>query len=104
MGALRAVVEQEPTVVGKPAGFLLEHIMEQHSLSKEQICMVGDRLDTDIEWGNAHGFATALVMTGVTSYEALAALRAGQAPRARKALLVFPVSAPWPRPSSPPRS
>jgi phosphoglycolate phosphatase len=68
VGAIKAVVETEPTVVGKPAGFLLDLIMEQHGLSKDDICMVGDRLDTDIQWGNDHGFTTLLVMTGVTTY------------------------------------
>ena len=36
--------------------------------------MVGDRLDTDIEFGNAHGMSTLLLMSGVTSPTMLAAV------------------------------
>lgn len=81
VGAIKTVVETEPTVVGKPAGFLLDLIMEQHGLTKDDICMVGDRLDTDIQWGNEHGFTTLLVMTGVTTYgmvEGMGAQQGGQ--------------------------
>ena len=48
--------------------------------------MVGDRIDTDIEFGNAAGVSTALVLTGVTSgseYESMAAsgeLQGGKRP------------------------
>lgn len=71
VAAIKAVVEREPVVVGKPAGFLLDEIMRVHNLTRKQICMVGDRLDTDVLWGVEHGFSTCLVYTGVTTPEVL---------------------------------
>ncbi|MNI77502.1 Ribonucleotide monophosphatase NagD [compost metagenome] len=35
--------------------------------------MIGDRLDTDIQFGASHGMHTALVLSGVTSLDDLAA-------------------------------
>jgi len=34
--------------------------------SGPRLCMVGDRLDTDIEFGNLYGLTTILVLSGVT--------------------------------------
>lgn len=39
--------------------------------------MVGDRLDTDIMFGNAGGISTALVLTGVSQLEAVENLEPG---------------------------
>lgn len=67
-GALQAVVERtagvSPIVCGKPyqpMRDMLEDIGGNHPL------VIGDRLDTDIALGKAEGWATALVMTGVTT-------------------------------------
>ena len=35
------------------------------------MCMIGDRLDTDIEFGKAHGLNTVLVLSGVTAHHQL---------------------------------
>lgn len=67
VGALIGASEAEPIVVGKPSGFLLETICRASGIEKEQMCIVGDRLDTDVLWGNRHGCGTMLVLTGVTS-------------------------------------
>jgi ribonucleotide monophosphatase NagD (HAD superfamily) len=56
--------KREPIVVGKPAEFMLENIATQFGLQRNQICMVGDRLDTDILFGKNGGLATALVLSG----------------------------------------
>ena len=53
----------EPTIVGKPSPHMMEHAAQR--LGAVRPLMVGDRLDTDIEGGNAAGFETALVLTGV---------------------------------------
>lgn len=54
---------QDPQVAGKPAPTL---ILEAHR-DGERSLVVGDRLDTDIEGGNAAGLATLLVLTGVST-------------------------------------
>ena len=72
-GTLVAAVEtaagRPPDVVaGKPSPALMD-ILEASdpSLHRGAMCMVGDRLDTDIAFGNAAGVgSTLLVLTGVT--------------------------------------
>lgn len=57
--------EREPTVLGKPSSFMLDHIVKATGIaSHDKILIVGDRLDTDIQWGLENGAATLLVLTG----------------------------------------
>jgi len=51
-------------VVGKPAEFMLANIADAFGLERKQICMVGDRLDTDILFGQDGGLSTMLVLSG----------------------------------------
>lgn len=51
-------------MVGKPKEFMLANIAEKSGLRRDQICMVGDRLDTDIQFGNDGGLTTMLVLSG----------------------------------------
>jgi phosphoglycolate/pyridoxal phosphate phosphatase family enzyme len=82
-GTLIACIEagagRAPDVVaGKPSAGLLEIVEEATGLDRRRTCMVGDRLDTDILFGNAGGLgSTLLVMTGVTSAAEVDALPAG---------------------------
>ena len=62
--ALAGSTKQEPIVVGKPAEFMLANIAETFGLRRDQICMVGDRLDTDIRFGQDGGLATVLTLSG----------------------------------------
>lgn len=71
VGAIRGSTKQEPTVVGKPSDFMLANIAEKFNLKRDQICMVGDRLDTDILFGKNGGLTTALVLSGVTTEDVL---------------------------------
>ncbi len=71
VGAIRGSTKREPTVVGKPADFMLENIAAKFKLRRDQICMVGDRLDTDVLFGINGGLSTALVLSGVTTEEQL---------------------------------
>ena len=68
--ALAAGSGRQPDVVaGKPSLDLLA-LVDGGRLDRARACMVGDRLDTDILFGNAGGLrATLLVLTGVSSLE-----------------------------------
>jgi 4-nitrophenyl phosphatase len=39
----------------------------RYNLDPKKTCMIGDRLDTDIDFGNRGGLTTLCVLTGVTS-------------------------------------
>ncbi|BDA44388.1 Glycerol-3-phosphate phosphatase [Coccomyxa sp. Obi] len=71
VGAIKGSTKREPTVVGKPAEFMLANIANTFGLKRSQICMVGDRLDTDILFGQQGGLSTMLVLSGVTTEQAL---------------------------------
>ncbi|KAL6049145.1 p-nitrophenyl phosphatase [Balamuthia mandrillaris] len=70
VAAVEACSGRVATTVGKPAPILMELILERFELDKARTCMIGDRLDTDIQFGNEGGVATLLVLTGVTTKEA----------------------------------
>eukprot|EP01087_Luapelamoeba_hula_P015513 TRINITY_DN4648_c1_g1_i1.p1 TRINITY_DN4648_c1_g1~~TRINITY_DN4648_c1_g1_i1.p1 ORF type:complete len:307 (-),score=61.80 TRINITY_DN4648_c1_g1_i1:187-1107(-) len=74
-GTMVAAVEtcsgRKAVNVGKPSDTLLELMTSKYSLVKEETVMVGDRLSTDIAFGQRGGFATLLVLTGVTTEEEL---------------------------------
>eukprot|EP00475_Leptophrys_vorax_P018740 TRINITY_DN25619_c0_g1_i1.p2 TRINITY_DN25619_c0_g1~~TRINITY_DN25619_c0_g1_i1.p2 ORF type:complete len:177 (-),score=18.46 TRINITY_DN25619_c0_g1_i1:209-697(-) len=71
VGALKGSTKKEPTVVGKPSTFMMDYLAQKFGINKTQICMVGDRLDTDILFGQNGGCRTLLVLTGVTTLETL---------------------------------
>ena len=71
--------KREPTVVGKPAEFMLANIANTFGLKRSQICMVGDRLDTDILFGQQGGLSTVLVLSG-NHYDSLHQRFAGSNP------------------------
>jgi len=73
VGCIKGSSQMEPIVVGKPAAFMLDYIANKFDLRRDQICMVGDRLDTDILFGKDGGLRTLLVLSGVTTEETLLA-------------------------------
>jgi ribonucleotide monophosphatase NagD (HAD superfamily) len=52
--------------VGKPSEVLLDNLLEKYSLEETRTLMCGDRLDTDIEFGNGR-IDTLLVLTGIAT-------------------------------------
>ena len=42
-------------------------MMEEYNLNGNETMMVGDRLDTDIKFGNSAGMKSSLVLTGCTT-------------------------------------
>jgi glycerol-1-phosphatase len=63
--AVRAAVDVDPVVAGKPAPPLLETSIER--LDAERPLMVGDRLDTDMAGAHAVGIPSLWVATGVNT-------------------------------------
>ncbi|KAI9908061.1 hypothetical protein PsorP6_004442 [Peronosclerospora sorghi] len=61
-----AIGHPPEAICGKPSQDLLQTVVANYSLEPARTCMVGDRLSTDIEFGNAGGLQTLLVLTGVT--------------------------------------
>ncbi|BBM99829.1 4-nitrophenyl phosphatase [Marchantia polymorpha subsp. ruderalis] len=71
VGSIRVSSETEPIVVGKPSTFMMDYLANKFKISKSKMCMVGDRLDTDILFGQAGGCKTLLVLSGVTDLKSL---------------------------------
>jgi len=71
VGAIKGCTGQEPTVVGKPSPLMIDYLCNKLGLDRGRICMVGDRLDTDILFGTDNGLKSLLVLSGVTSEEKL---------------------------------
>ena len=64
--AVAGVLERDPDhVLGKPAPETVGMAREAIGVPLDRCLMVGDRLDTDIAFGERAGMTTALVRTGV---------------------------------------
>eukprot|EP00536_Pseudo-nitzschia_multiseries_P018882 jgi/Psemu1/248945/estExt_Genewise1.C_33040002 len=71
VGAIKGCTGQEPTLVGKPSPLMIDYIESKYGVDRKRICMVGDRLDTDVLFGTENGLQSLLVLSGVTSEEKL---------------------------------
>jgi phosphoglycolate phosphatase len=72
IGALRGCTGRAPVLVGKPSSVLINHIFARHAdVDADRICMVGDRLNTDILFGLDHNLTTLLTLSGVTKEKQL---------------------------------
>jgi len=71
VGAIKGCTGKEPILVGKPSSLMIDYIVAKYKVAPSEICMVGDRLDTDILFGKNNGLATALALSGVTTEEKL---------------------------------
>lgn len=65
VAAVATVASREPVVIGKPALGMAEALRLTSGVPFDQMLLVGDRLDTDIAFGERAGMHTALVLTGV---------------------------------------
>lgn len=65
--------KQVEVVVGKPSPITARAILDRLQLPAGECIIVGDRLETDVRMGQEAGMATAVVLTGVTTPELLAA-------------------------------
>lgn len=71
VGAIKGCTGREPTLVGKPSPLMIDYIVSKYGIQRSEICMVGDRLDTDILFGNNNGLSSVLTLSGVTTEERL---------------------------------
>lgn len=71
VGAIKGCTGQEPIVVGKPGPLMVDYIVDKYKIDRSKICMVGDRLDTDILFGQNNGLETCLTLCGVTTEKKL---------------------------------
>lgn len=64
---VRASTDREPDlVVGKPNALFVEQAAERTGIPPSEMCMIGDRLYTDIALGATAGIPTILVLSGET--------------------------------------
>jgi|Transcript_26558 phosphoglycolate/pyridoxal phosphate phosphatase family enzyme len=73
IAALETVSGRKVTVCGKPSDIVVQYVLAHLNCDVSRVMMVGDRLDTDIAFGNKAGVASCLVLTGCTSAEEVAA-------------------------------
>ncbi|RTE08243.1 HAD-IIA family hydrolase [Paenibacillus whitsoniae] len=59
-----ASLQKTVRVIGKPSAFYAQKAFELLNIEPSQCLMVGDRLSTDIQFGNSNDMYTALVLTG----------------------------------------
>lgn len=76
IAAVQACSGVAPVVIGKPSARIGELALERLGLQAQEVLCVGDRLDTDILMGNRAGMPTALVLTGISRREDVAASEA----------------------------
>lgn len=63
--------EKRPVVIGKPSALMPQLAMERLGYQKEETCVVGDRIYTDVKSGLNAGITGILVMSGETTQEIL---------------------------------
>ncbi len=72
-GAITAALEKStgrtPIIIGKPQPYMLDIIIREHNLKKDETLMVGDRLETDILMAKQEGLKSAFVLSGVSRRE-----------------------------------
>ena len=72
-GSMMALIEastgKSPLVMGKPNTFTVDYLCDKLNCLPEELCFIGDRLETDILIGQKHNIPSVLVLTGVTSLE-----------------------------------
>ena len=70
VAAISTASGKEPDiVVGKPNVYIFEMALKKMDLRKEEVLVIGDRIDTDIEGARRAGIKSLLILTGVTGRE-----------------------------------
>lgn len=69
VGALRFCTGKKPFVLGKPHTYMINMILRENNLKKDEVLMVGDRFDMDIKMAKKARIKSVLVLSGISSYE-----------------------------------
>ena len=69
MAMFKASTGRDPIVMGKPYMTTVEYLTHKLNCEADELCFIGDRLETDIAIGSDNGLTSVLVLTGVTSVE-----------------------------------
>lgn len=70
-GMIYNATGKRPVVIGKPLPLMPELAMERLGISKENTCVVGDRIYTDVQSGLNAGITGVLVLSGETTQRIL---------------------------------
>lgn len=73
VSAIEGMVDQEPVVVGKPETRMAALAAAEVDVNVHDCLMIGDNLETDVLMGERAGMDTALVCSGVSAREDVAA-------------------------------
>ncbi|MFW6381271.1 MAG: HAD-IIA family hydrolase [Bacillota bacterium] len=68
---LEASTGERPLVIGKPNTLMIDYISQKTGIDKQYLCMVGDRLYTDIRTALEAGIDSVAVLTGEATEEDL---------------------------------
>lgn len=72
IGAIEGVTGKKvEKIAGKPSELMVNAALDQLKVKLDEVLLVGDRLETDVKMGSNSGISTALVLSGVSSYEDL---------------------------------
>ncbi|MCY6372818.1 HAD-IIA family hydrolase [Clostridium ganghwense] len=69
--SIECATNKKPLMIGKPEKYIVDEALDILGSDKNECCIIGDRLDTDILTGVNHGLYCYLVLTGVTCKEQL---------------------------------
>ncbi|RIB02303.1 2-phosphoglycolate phosphatase [Gigaspora rosea] len=64
---IKAVGREPDGIMGKPNKPMMDCIAQKFKLNNERTCMIGDRLETDVQFGINGGISTLAVLTGITA-------------------------------------
>jgi len=68
--AIATASGRQPDIVcGKPSETLARHLLSSRNMDPATTCMVGDRTDTDMEFGRSVGMYTLFVESGTMTRE-----------------------------------
>lgn len=71
VGTLETSSGRKPVALGKPSQSMMDCIIAKFEFDPSKACMVGDRLNTDMRFGEEGGLGTLFVLSGVDTEESI---------------------------------